>query len=97
MNCAVPIAAIRAELEVALRSGERADWPQVAAGLLEEENRLEVLVSDLLLLASVDEQDLSREEDPIDITALAVAEAARSRRVTVTVLPSDAAYVDGSG
>ena len=92
-----PIAAIRAELEVALRAGERADWPQVAEGVLEEENRLEVLVSDLLLLASVDEQNLSHEETPIDLRALAVAEAARSRRIAVTLLDSDAVYVSGRG
>src|SRR5207253_970226 len=29
-----PIAAMRAELEVALRAGDRADWPQVAQGVL---------------------------------------------------------------
>jgi len=92
-----PIAAIRAELEVALRAGERADWPQVAEGLLEEENRLEVLVADLLLLASVDEQSISADDAPIDIKELVVAESARSRRIAVTVFPGDAAYVIGRG
>ena len=92
-----PIAAIRAELEVALLAGERADWPQVAEGVLEEENRLEVLVADLLLLASVDEQNPAHDAVPIDLRALAVAEAARSRRIAVTVLESDAVYVFGRG
>ncbi|MEO8693675.1 MAG: ATP-binding protein [Acidimicrobiales bacterium] len=90
-----PIAAIRAELEVALRAGERADWPQVAEGLLEEEDRLEVLVADLLLLASVDEQSISPDDASIDISGLVAAESARSRRVAVTVLPSDPVYVSG--
>ena len=90
-----PIATIRAELEVALRSADRADWPRVAEGVLEEEGRLESLVADLLLLASVDEQDLPPDAAPIDVRALAINEAARSRRVAVTVVPGDAAFVSG--
>ena len=90
-----PIATIRAELEVALRAGERADWPRVAAGVLEEENRLEVLVSDLLLLASVDEQMLTVDETAIDFGALVVGEAARSRRIDVTMLPGPTVLVAG--
>lgn len=90
-----PIAAIRAELEVALRAGDRADWPQVAAGLLEEENRLEVLVADLLLLATVDEQTLSPDEAAVDLSALAIDEATRSRRVAVKVSAADTVYVSG--
>jgi signal transduction histidine kinase len=90
-----PIAAIRAELEVALRSGDRANWPQVAEGLLEEEQRLEALVSDLLLLASVDEQELLHDDTPIDLVALARDEAARSRRVPVAVDARDRVFVKG--
>jgi signal transduction histidine kinase len=90
-----PIATIRAELEVALRSADRADWPRVAEGVLEEESRLEALVADLLLLASVDEQDLLRDTRAVDVRAMTVAEAARSRRVAVTVLPGGAAFVVG--
>jgi signal transduction histidine kinase len=90
-----PIATIRAELEVALRAGERADWPRVAEGVLEEENRLEVLVSDLLLLASVDEQLLPVNETAIDLSALVVVEAARARRLDVTMLPGPTVLVAG--
>ena len=90
-----PIATIRAELEVALRAGERADWPRVAEGVLEEEYRLEMLIADLLLLASVDEQVLPVDEAPIDLSAVVGGEAARSRRIAVTMLPSSAAFVSG--
>jgi signal transduction histidine kinase len=90
-----PIATIRAELEVALRAGERADWPRVAEGVLEEENRLEMLVADLLLLASVDEQMLPVDEAPVDLSAVVGGEAARARRIAVTMLPSGAAFVAG--
>jgi HAMP domain-containing protein len=90
-----PIATIRAELEVALRAGERADWPRVAEGVLEEENRLEMLVADLLLLASVDEQMLPVDEEAVDLSAVVGGEAARSRRIAVTMLPGGAAFVAG--
>ena len=90
-----PIATIRAELEVALRSADGADWPRVAEGVLEEESRLESLVGDLLLLASVDEQDRPQDVSPVDLRALAIDEAARSRRVSVTVLSGDSAWVSG--
>ena len=89
-----PIAAIRAELEVALRAGDGADWPQVAEGVLDEEQRLEALVSDLLLLASVDEQDRPPDE-PIDLHELALAEAKRARRTTVAFASDGAAFVTG--
>ena len=36
-----PVTAIRADLEVALAEGERADWPAVATAVLAEESRLE--------------------------------------------------------
>jgi signal transduction histidine kinase len=91
-----PITAIRAELEVALHAGDRADWPQVAQGLLDEENRLEALVADLLLMASVDEQNTGDDDAPVDMLALVKAEALRSRRVAVTVVSDiDAVYVTG--
>jgi signal transduction histidine kinase len=90
-----PIAAMRAELEVALRSGDGANWPQVAEGVLEEEQRLEALVADLLLLASVDEQQALADDEPIDVGELAVDEAARSRRIAVVVVSADRAYVEG--
>jgi signal transduction histidine kinase len=90
-----PIATIRAELEVALRSPARADWPRVAEGVLEEEGRLESLVADLLLLASVDEQDLPPDAAPVGLRALTSDEAARARRVAVTIAPGDEVFVSG--
>ena len=90
-----PIATIRAELEVALRAGDGADWPQVAEGVLEEEQRLEALVSDLLLLASVDEQERPPDEAPIDLRELALEEANRARRVAVAFESGGPAFVTG--
>jgi signal transduction histidine kinase len=50
-----PVAAIRTELEVAQRTAAPGEWPDVAQRLLAEEARLEAVIADLLLLASLDE------------------------------------------
>jgi signal transduction histidine kinase len=83
-----PVAAIRAQLEVALAEGQSADWPVVARKALEEEARLEALVSDLLLLASSEEQrDLTNDSGAVDVDVAALVrdEAARPRSVRVDV------------
>jgi signal transduction histidine kinase len=50
-----PLASIRANLEVALRNSDRADWPAVAQRALAEDRRMEDTVSELLELARLDE------------------------------------------
>jgi signal transduction histidine kinase len=87
-----PVAAIRTQLEVALAEPD-ADWPVVARKALGEEARLETLVSDLLLLASTDEQRELHGAVDVDVAALAREEAARPRRLAVSV---DVALVDGA-
>ena len=64
--------------------------------MLEEENRLEALVSDLLLLASVDEQERPPDETPIDLHELARrrGEPLASRR-RHRVASDGAAFVSG--
>lgn len=49
-----PIAIIRHELDVATAHPEFADWPEVAAVVLEEDLRMQRLVDDLLWLAQAD-------------------------------------------
>lgn len=49
-----PLTALRIQLEVGVAGAERTDWPATAAGALAEEERLERLVSELLLLARLD-------------------------------------------
>jgi signal transduction histidine kinase len=72
-----PVAAIRTELEVAQRTAGADDWPVVASRLLAEEARLEAVISDLLLLASLDEGAGSSEHVPVDVAELVVEEARR--------------------
>ncbi len=70
-----PVAAIRTELEVAQRTAGPDDWPAVAARLLGEEARLEAVITDLLLLASLDEVVAGPEPVVVDLAELAHEEA----------------------
>jgi signal transduction histidine kinase len=84
-----PIAAIRTQLEVALHSPATtpARWSGVATSVLEEEQRLEEVVTDLLLLAAIEEQgvDSSAPRVPTDARDVARTQATRARRVPVEV------------
>ncbi len=83
-----PVAAIRAQLEVALRRGDEADWPQVARRVLDEDDRLEGAVSELLELARVEEAP--PEPGDVDLDDLVLEEASRVRPV-----PIDTSRVSG--
>ncbi|CAN5124330.1 hypothetical protein BH18ACT4_BH18ACT4_11840 [soil metagenome] len=89
-----PVTTIRTELEVARNQGPDADWDQVADSVLAEEGRLEALVTDLLLLASVDEQRAGR-ESTVDLGRLVIEEAGRSRRLPVDVDVAGGLTVNG--
>ena len=90
-----PVATLRAELEVALRAGDAAALRRGVEGALAEEARLEALLADLLLLASVEDAPLAI-VDQVDLAAVAVAEAERPRAVPITVAVAGAAVVPGS-
>lgn len=51
-----PLASLRAQLEVGLAGGDRTDWRATATDALIEEARIEQMVKDLLLLASLDQR-----------------------------------------
>jgi len=65
-----PLAAVQAELEVALAHPDQADWRATATRLLTEDQRMERLVADLLFLAQCDEGDFSSLTAPAEIVAL---------------------------
>ncbi len=73
-----PIASIRAQMEVALRRGERTDWPGAAQRVLAEDARLEQAVAELLELARLDETNAS-EQTEVDLDEVVLDEAARPR------------------
>ncbi|HMC40061.1 MAG TPA: HAMP domain-containing sensor histidine kinase [Acidimicrobiales bacterium] len=62
-----PIANIRTELEVAMHHPGVANWWQVATGVLGQNERMEGLVSGLLLLARSDEGSLIEASEPTDL------------------------------
>ncbi len=67
-----PVAAIRTEVEVALRDPAGTDWGSMAARVLAEDDRLGALVDDLLELARIDEGlPLQRAEVDLDDVVLA--------------------------
>jgi signal transduction histidine kinase len=68
-----PIANIRTELEVALHHPRTADWDQVASDVLTENERMEKLVSGLLLLARSDEGTLPPSAGPVDLVEAVAA------------------------
>jgi signal transduction histidine kinase len=91
-----PVAAIRTDVEVALREGPSADWPAVGSAVLVEEDRLERLLADLLVLAAGDEGG-PVEPSTVDLAALAAGESERARRVPVEVsVPATPARAAGS-
>jgi signal transduction histidine kinase len=77
-----PIAATRAQIEVALAHPDRTDPAQVLRGVLAETTRLEVLVADLLALARLDERPALPHEE-LDLDDLVLEDAMRSRAVPI--------------
>jgi signal transduction histidine kinase len=92
-----PLAALRTELEVALDHPERTHWPRVARLVLDDSDRMERLVRDLLFLAR--EEAAEAEVRPVDLDDVVLEEATRlcSRSaVAVDTRAVSAAPVSGS-
>ena len=77
-----PVAASRAQLEVALANPDHADWTAVSNTVLAEQEALTYLIEDLLALSRIDEST-SVTRDDLDLDDLVAAEAARTRRLPV--------------
>ncbi len=89
-----PLTGIRAQLEVDLAYGDRADWSQTAAEVLDDTIRLQRLVDDLLLLAAADASALDRAHVALDLDEIVLAEARRARNATA--IPIDTTAVSGA-
>ena len=72
-----PLAAIRADLEVALAHPQTTDWPDTARALLDESRHMEGLVADLLFIARADGSTPSARCMPVDLHEVVCDEAAR--------------------
>ncbi|TDB95101.1 ATP-binding protein [Actinomadura sp. 7K534] len=88
-----PLTGLRAQLELALEQPEDEDWPAVARAALADADRLQGIVSDLLILAKLGAGvHVGRER--IDLGALVRAEVTqRERRVPVEVETVEGAMV----
>ena len=77
-----PVAVIRAQLEVALRRGDDADWPTVATRVLAEDERLEQAVSELVELART-EEGAGTPPVAVDLDEIVLEETIRTRPVPI--------------
>ena len=89
-----PVAVLKSEAEVALRSPDRTDVEALASGVLEESTRMATIIDDLLSLARQDE-GLAAPTTEIDLDDIVLAEAGRLRRVPVDVSAVSAGRVLG--
>ena len=87
-----PLAAFRAQLEVAQAHPAGTDWSQTAADLRDDSDRMERLVRDLLFLAREDEH--APPDDLVDLDVVVLEESTRLRTSFVGNL--DTAKVTGA-
>jgi signal transduction histidine kinase len=80
-----PLAAFRAQLEVARAHPNGVDWPALTRDLLEDSDRLEQLTRDLLTLAKLDSQRRPA-LDLVDLDDVVAEEAARLRTTAPATL-----------
>jgi len=89
-----PVAVLKSEAEVALRSPELTDVETLASGVVEESTRMAAIIDDLLSLARRDE-GVAAPTTEIDLDDIVLAEAGRLRRVPVDVSAVSAGRVLG--
>ncbi|MFN2539101.1 MAG: sensor histidine kinase [Mycobacteriales bacterium] len=77
-----PLTVLRTNVEVGVAHPALAAWPSTAPVLLEEIERLDRLVADLLLLAHADERGLQLRKADVDLDDLLTLEAQRLRSST---------------
>ena len=91
-----PVAVLRSEAEVALRGAGDSPVGDLAAGVLDEAQRLQRIVDDLLVLARHDESRSPIPAQAIDLDDVVLEEAARSRAVPFEVSAVSAGRVTAS-
>jgi signal transduction histidine kinase len=89
-----PVAVLKSEAEVALRSPDRTDVEALASGVLEESTRMAMIIDDLLSLARHDE-GVAAPTTEVDLDDIVLAEANRLRRVPVDASAVSAGRVFG--
>ena len=74
-----PLAAVRAQLEVGLTDAAGTDWSTTVHDVLDEQERMERLVQDLLFMARADEPRSPVRDERVDLDDLVLDEALRVR------------------
>ena len=74
-----PLAAVRAQLEVGLADADSTDWRATVNDVLDEQERMERLVQDLLFIARADESRHPVRVERVDLDDLVLDEALRVR------------------
>ena len=74
-----PLATVRTTLEVGLADADGTDWPTTVNDVLDEQERMERLVQDLLFVARADERRNPVGEELVDLDDLVLDEALRVR------------------
>jgi signal transduction histidine kinase len=85
-----PITSIRQHAEVALSHPDTTTTTELASVVLEEDERLQRIVEDLLLLSSLDEGSLGIRTAPVDLDDVVLEEATRLRGTTGLRIETDA-------
>jgi signal transduction histidine kinase len=92
-----PIASMRTQLEVAAAYPAGADWPDLVSGVLDETERMERLVDDLLALARADEGVIVRRIEEVDLGEIVLSETERIERLEVVTEGVEPVLVRGDG
>lgn len=89
-----PIAVLKAQAELTIATSEQPETVELAAGVLDETDRLSAIVDDLLALARHD-ATLPAPGQPVDLDDVVLTEANRPRRVPVDTSAVSAGRVRG--
>jgi signal transduction histidine kinase len=92
-----PLTGLQTQLEVALQHPEDEDWPKVARAALDDADRLQRIVRDLLILAKL-EAGVTAEREKIELGELVKDEVARrAERVPIEVRIEEEVVVEATG
>lgn len=91
-----PVAVLRSEAEIARRSLDDTTVEELADGVLEESERLQSIVEDLLVLARGEERQAQGRASEIDVDDVVLAEARRRRQLAVDTSGVSAGRIVGT-
>ncbi|MBG6091562.1 sensor histidine kinase [Actinomadura viridis] len=91
-----PLTGLRTRLELGLEHPEEEDWPETARAVLDDADRMQQIIADLLTMAKLEAGVLGT-RGPIDLGELVRAETARRRqRVPIEIETDEGVMVSGA-